>query len=47
MNDVTTVLFGKTLLTGYCAVCRKRREMGAHTGLLLRLKEWEWGLQAG
>lgn len=39
VNDVTRVLFGKTLLTGYCAVGRKRREMGAHTGLLLRLRE--------
>lgn len=41
VDDVTTVLFGKTLLAGYCAVCRKRREMGAYTGLFLR--EWGWG----
>lgn len=40
VDDVTTVQFGKTLLAGYCAVCRKRREMGAYTWLILR--EWEW-----
>lgn len=33
VDNVTTALFGKTLLAGYCAVCRKRRERVAHTGL--------------
>lgn len=39
VDDVTTVLFGKTLLAGYCAFCRKRREMGTYKGLFLRA--WE------